>query len=73
MILPPHLLDVVLLGEDEEAPADAEEEEDGSDDEGTLSQGMVTLLNITNSDNEETCKAAAHEKACKSDVQYAAW
>ena len=65
--------EVVLLGEGEEAVADAEEEEDGSDDEETLSQGMVSLLDISNSDNEETRKAAAREKACKSDVWYAAW
>ena len=61
------------MGEGEEAVADAEEEEDGSDDEETLSQGTVSLLDISNSDNEETCKAAAHEKACKSNVQYTAW
>ena len=61
------------MGEGEEAPADAEEEEVVLDDEETLSQGTVSLLNISNSDNEETCKAAAHEKAHKSDVRYAAW
>ena len=65
--------DIVLLGEGEEAPADAEEEEDGSDDEETLLQGMVSLLNISNSDNEETRKAAACEKACKSNVWYTVW
>ena len=58
--------DVVFLGESEEGPADAEEEENGSDDEETLS-----LLDI--SDNEEACKAAVCEKACQSDVLYAAW
>ena len=61
------------MGEGEEAVADAEEEEDGSDDEEALSQGTVSLLDISNSDNEETHKAAAHEKAHKSDVRYAAW
>ena len=56
--------DIVLLGEGEEAPADAEEEEDDSDDKETLLQGTVSLLDISNSDNEETRKAAACEKAC---------
>ena len=34
---------------------------------------MLSLLDISNSDNEEACKAAACEKACQSDVLYAAW
>ena len=59
--------DVILLGESEE------EEETGSDDEETLSQGMVSYLDISNLDNEETCQVAAWEKAHQSDVLYAAW
>ena len=51
----------------------AEEEEVGSEDEETLSQGTVSLLDISNSDNEETHKAAAREKARKSVVRYASW
>ena len=47
--------DVILLGESEE------EEETGSDDEETLSQGTVSYLDISNSDNEETCQAAAQK------------
>ena len=34
---------------------------------------MLSLLDISNSDNEEACKAAAHEKARHSNVLYAAW
>ena len=34
---------------------------------------MVSLLDISNSNNEETRKAAVHEKACKRNVWYAAW
>ena len=34
---------------------------------------MVSLLDISNLDNEETHKAAAHEKACQSDVLYTDW
>ena len=34
----------------------------GSDDEETLSQGTVSSLDISNSDNEETHKAAACTK-----------
>ena len=59
--------------EEEEGGSGEEEEGGGLDDEETLSQGTVSLLDISNSDNEETCKAAVCEKACKSDVLYAAW
>ena len=61
------------MGEGEEDAADDEEEEGRSDDEETLSQRTVSLLDISNSDNEETHKAAAREKVRKSDVRYAAW
>ena len=44
-----------------------------SEDEEALSQGTVSLLNISNSDNKEVHKAAACEKVCKSDVQFTAW
>ena len=60
--------DVIFLGKNEEDPADAEGEKNGSNDEEALS-----LLDISNSDNEEACKAAAHNKACQSDVLYATW
>ena len=43
------------------------------EDEEALLQGIVSLLNISNSDNEEARKAAACETARKSDVQYGAW
>ena len=36
-------------------------------------KGGCLYWDISNSDNEETRKAAAHEKACQSDVLYAAW
>ena len=60
--------DVVFLGKNEEDPADAGGEENDSDNEETFS-----LLDISNLDNEEVCKAAAHNKACQSDVLYATW
>ena len=59
--------DVIFLGKNEEDVDDAEGEEDGSDDE------MFSLLDISNSDNEETRKVAVHDKACQSDVLYATW
>ena len=62
---------VLVQGDDEDAAAD-EEDEGHSDDEETLSQGTVSLLHISNSDNEEAHKATAHKKACKSDVQFTA-
>ena len=63
---------VLVQGDDENAAAD-EEDEGPSDDEEVLSQGTVLLLDISSSNNEEACKAAACKKACKSDVQFAAW
>ena len=33
----------------------------------------VSLLNISTSNNEDTRKAATHEVACKSDIQYGNW
>ena len=65
--------EVVPVQEDEENAAADEEDEGPSDDEEAQSQGTVSLLDISNSDNEEACKAAAHEKVCKSDVQFTAW
>ena len=38
-----------------------------------MSQGTVSLLDISKSDNEEACKAAVHKKVHKSNVQFAAW
>ena len=61
------------MGEGEEDVADDEEEEGSSDDEETLSQGTVSLPDLSNSDNEETRKAAVHETVHKSNVWYAAW
>ena len=55
-----------ILGKNEYS-ADAEGEENGSDNEEALS-----LLDITNSDSKEVCKAVACNKACQSDVLYAA-
>ena len=34
---------------------------------------MVSLLNISTSDNEEAHKAVAHETACNSNIQYGIW
>ena len=61
------------MQEDDEDAADDEEDESDLDDEEALSQGTVSLLDISNSNNEETCKATAHEKVCKSNVQFTAW
>ena len=44
-----------------------------SEDEEALSQGTVSLLDISASDNEEARKAAACETAHRSDVQYGTW
>ena len=58
---------------DGEDPAVGGEDAGDSEDEEALSQGMVSLLDISTSDNEEAHKATAHETAYKSDIQYGIW
>ena len=41
--------------------------------EGDVSQGTVSLLDISVSNNEDTRKCKAHEVACKNDTNFAAW
>ena len=65
--------EVVLVQIDDEDAAADEEDKDHPDDEEAMSQGRVSLLDISKSDNEEARKVTAHEKACKSDVQFTAW
>ena len=50
-------------------------EEDGPhlNNEETLSQGTVSLPDITASDDEDTRKAVVHKTAHKSDVLYGNW
>ena len=65
--------DVVLLQGDDEDTTAGGEDEGYSEDKEALLQGMVSLLNISTSDNEEACKATACETARKSDIQYGNW
>ena len=66
--------DVVLLqGDDEDTTAGGEEDAGHLEDRDALSQGTVSLLNISTSDNEDTHKATVQEAACMSDVQYGNW
>ena len=62
----------VVLVQDEDTAAGGEHT-GHSEDEEALSQGMVSLLDISNSDNEEAHKAAVHKTVHKSDVQYGVW
>ena len=62
-----------MQGNDEETTAGGEEDAGHSEDEEALSQGTVSLLDISTSDNEDACKAAACEAAHKSNVQYGNW
>ena len=64
--------EVVLVQGDEDTAAGGEDA-GHSEDEEALSQGMVSLLDISNSDNEEAHKAAVCETVHKSNVQYGAW
>ena len=34
---------------------------------------LMSLLDISTSDNEDACKATVHEAACKSNIQYGNW
>ena len=61
--------EVVLVPGDEDTAAGGEDA-DHSEDEEALSQGTVSLLDISKSDNE---KAAACEMVHKSNVQYGIW
>ena len=58
---------------DGEDTAVGEEDAGHSEDEEALLQGMVSLLDISASDNEEAHKATAHVTAHKSNVQYGIW
>ena len=64
---------VVLVQGDDEDTAAGGEDAGHLEDEEALSQGMVSLLDISTSDNEEACKTAAYETARKRDVQYGGW
>ena len=44
-----------------------------STDEADVSQGSIPLLDISTTDNEETCKRKARELARKSDTDFAVW
>ena len=65
--------DVVLVQQDDEDTAVGGEDAGHLEDEEALSQGMVSLLNVSTSDNKEAHKAAAHETVCKSGIQYGIW
>ena len=56
--------DVVLVQGDDGDTAAGREDAGLLEDEETLSQGTVSLLNISTSDNEEAHKVTAHETAC---------
>ena len=50
-----------------------EEDAGHSEDEEALSQGTVSLLDISTSNNEDAHKATVHKAACKSNIQYGNW
>ena len=59
-----------MHGDDDDTAAAGEEDAPHLDDEENLSQGNVSLPNISASDNEDTHKTIGHKTAWKSDVQY---
>ena len=65
--------DVVLLQGDDEDTTAGGEDAGHSEDEEALSQGTVSLLDISTSDNEEAHKATVHETLRKSNIQYGNW
>ena len=64
---------VLLQGDDGDTTMGGEEDAGHSEDEEALSQGTVSLLDISTSDNEDAHKATVHEAVCKSDIQYGNW
>ena len=62
-----------MQGDEEDTATGGEEDTGHLDDEETLSQGTVSSLDISTSDNEDACKAITHEAAHKSDIQYGNW
>ena len=66
--------DVVLVQvNDDDTAAGGEEDTGHSEDKEALSQGTVSLLDISTSDNEDAHKATVCEAACKSNIQYGNW
>ena len=66
--------DIVLLqGDDDDTAVVGEDDAGHSDDEETLSQGTVSLPDISASDSEDVGKAITCEAVRKSDVQYGNW
>ena len=44
-----------------------------SANEADVSQGSMSLLDISTTDDEDTCKHKVRELACKNDTNFAAW
>ena len=44
-----------------------------SANEADVSQGNLSLLDISTTDDEDTCKCKAHELTHKNDTDFAAW
>ena len=59
--------------DNEDTTTCSEEDVPYSDDEANLSQGTLSLPDISASDNEDTHKAIVCETVCKSDIQYSNW
>ena len=60
---------LVVHGISDDTAVAGEADAPHSDDEENLSQGTVSLPDISASNNEDACKAIAHEAMWKSDVQ----
>ena len=64
---------VLVQGDDDDTTTVGEEDAPHSDNKETLSQGTVSLPDISACDIEDTRKALVCETTCKSDVQYGNW
>ena len=70
----PHFGPVEGIGNDGQVSVgDVEDEVVISDDKENLSQGAVSLLDISASDTEDACKYMAHEAMQKTDTHFATW
>ena len=64
---------VSVHNDDEDTTAHSEEDVPHSDDEANLSQGTLSLPDISASNDEDARKAIVRETTQKSDVQYSNW
>ena len=64
---------IKVLSADEVVASGGEEDVLDSANEADVSQGSMSLLDISTTDDEDTCKCKACKLTCKNDTNFAAW